>query len=391
MITIIQQPDPTRILNPFNDLPFVVESDNSDEDGFSFICDVRVNGVTVSRQTKAIIGGLDRTFFDVKSIVESSLSVSFDTSNDLLKNESACIVVSCLFGERYGGVDYIDPGVESDEFNILNGSLTFNESMTLLYGNIDMSTSGVLTPGFLTSRTGDRRSIDDTDYMSFFYGKDTYEPEEIVFKKYEPTGSLLATNNITIGTLDYNSVYTFGAGPKNMRQLFGDSYFTGVSYYTIQIDTKSSIFRYDIIDRCTEHDLVDVLFLNKFGVFDSFTFDLKTQDSSDIKRSKANVKRGYFDLVSGEYEYGALRATSRPYDTVVTDKITLNSNWIDDEKATHLKELFSSPLVYVLRNGVIEPYDVDDQPYVKKRLINDWLFNYTITLTAQQSSNRQKI
>jgi len=384
-ITVESQPDYTKIINPFNDIPFIVSSDETAQPNFSFLATCYVNTEGVFDAAKAGIGELDRATFDFKSIIESYLSYSFSSVNTLRKNEGACVTAGILFGERYDGEDYY-PEEDPIEYVVLNTSLTYNEFQSSTISTIDLSNAGT---SFLTTRRSDRRGVDEVDWLSFFYGSSAAALTNIVFKKYNSAGTLLATNNVTLGTLEENSIYSFGAGPLNVRQQFGDSFLSGVAYYTVQIDGVSELFRYTIVERCNGYEVIDLIFINKYGVVDTFTFDLLSREESQITKATATVSRGGVNTTTGAYESGELKQIVKPYNIVVEDSLSLNSNWCTDEQAVFLKELFTSPAVWGRRGAIYEPYSVQNQPYNKKKVVNDWLFNYTINLTAQQKSRRQ--
>jgi hypothetical protein len=79
-------------------------------------------------------------------------------------------------------------------------------------------------------------------------------------------------------------------------------------------------------------------------------------------------------------------------DTQISDKYLLNSDWITDNTAKWLKQLFTSPEVYLYDPmlAIHVRVNVKASAYESKKIDNEKMFNITIELEASQQSYRQQ-
>ena len=145
---------------------------------------------------------------------------------------------------------------------------------------------------------------------------------------------------------------------------------------------------------CGRYDPMRIAYLNKFGVYDFFNFDLVNKTSFQIE------KKGYERNYNGDiYEANGIvvKNVNPIYFTKETQNWRIISDYINDVQAELLRELYSSPLVYLnlVNDNYITPSWIPVKPnattYEVKKTASDKLFNLEIDVEFQLLNTRQVI
>jgi hypothetical protein len=177
---------------------------------------------------------------------------------------------------------------------------------------------------------------------------------------------------------------------------------TNTAYYTLNwldagaLDSSYVQIVY-IDDFCSNYDRYVVHFLNELGNYDSFTFNLLSRESSSIER-KDFRNSPYYLNTSNKLVYDKHKGDRRSYSTIITNKITLNSDWISEETYYWLKQLVTSPdiiLEQMVGSGDTATYNLlaakcTNNDYTKRKTINDKIINFTIDLEFDYQDIRQR-
>jgi len=148
------------------------------------------------------------------------------------------------------------------------------------------------------------------------------------------------------------------------------------------------------IQGCGKFDPMRLAYLNKYGAYDFFNFDLVSKTTFDVE------KKGYERNYSGSiYEADGVRVknTNPIYYTKETQKWKIISDYLNDNQAEILRELYSSPLVYMnlVNDNYISPSWIPAKPtatsYEVKKTSVDKVFNIELDLEFQLINNRQII
>lgn len=145
---------------------------------------------------------------------------------------------------------------------------------------------------------------------------------------------------------------------------------------------------------CGKYDPMRLAYLNKFGAFDFFNFDLVSKTSFNIE------KKGYQRNYSGSiYEANGVvvKNTNPIYFTKETQNWKITSDYLNNQQAEWLRELYSSPLVYMnlVNDNYITPSWIPVKPnattYEVKKTLVDKVFNIELDLEVGLENNRQVI
>ena len=197
-----------------------------------------------------------------------------------------------------------------------------------------------------------------------------------------------------------NSLLYFGCGTANLENQVDEpdnqpSEFADWAYYVIygadgsgnQETDKYYFYRYGsgakVDDRhqsCTRYDNVRLAWRNRLGAWDYMNFRGKSTESVDITRTDIAKVPGTWD--SATFTYNNWDRGKKTLHTEATRKLTINSDWLNEDEGVWLEELFTSTNVQILADdNVVYPVVITDKRYTKKTSVNNKIkIQYTVNL-----------
>lgn len=142
------------------------------------------------------------------------------------------------------------------------------------------------------------------------------------------------------------------------------------------------VLRYEIICE-PKYNVIDCLFINKWGCWDSFSFLKKSMQklattSSQYKRSVGYVDRGPLGTSTPKYSYSLTDHQKVQYNKNGIKSITVNTGFVDESFNLLLEEMMLSEKVYLIIDDVVEPVVLNTQSVDFKTSVNDKLINYEV-------------
>lgn len=247
-------------------------------------------------------------------------------------------------------------------------------------------------------------------------GATTKKVDKITIELYDSSGSQLGTdidvtcqasNGGSAGTdgKSYYKLQYFGCYPANLDNwnTTWDTHKANVSYYTIQAynDASQKIakeYRIDIIEDC-KFDGIRLAWVNKYGVWDYYTFNMKSSRSLTTKRTPyTQIDGTWNDTI---YRMHGYQGGEKNFRVNTKEKIKVNTDFISEAEAVWFEELIASPEVYIL-NGFtssdtnmlrkfVEPVTLTTTSYTRKTKANDKLIQYTFEVERTKNNNIQSI
>lgn len=390
-ITVLQAPNRHSVYNP---IITTCSSSNIAQDNFSFIFEVYDSANFTQLAKVRIPPDIDYSFgvFDIAKVLESYLTYDFFmnvTGNEIRDAANSSYTYYVRIGESYEVA-----GVQTDFDNLTAITDTcFNWSLNNLdYVNFDL-TNYVLdgaTKKFLTNKPTYNVTLADSGFINLY--NDT-APARFVIKTYDAAGSLIQTARIT-----NNSISKIAMCPINPVSLNAATLTTGtqplvtssIATYTIAADNGSAISETLTFNLYGCDSVATIHFLNVLGGFDSFNFDfrVKKKFTSQKEFYKKNPKRLAAD---GSYNFSTIDREWEQYYTAETEEMTLTSDWITDNEAEWLREMYNSPVMFLtLAGNTFALKGLNETNYEVKEYEYDNLHNIEVTVQFGIDNYRQR-
>ena len=297
------------------------------------------------------------------------------------------------------GLDY---GYNLDAYNMI---LNDNESKFLS----DMPTQ-------LYARTDDYGTIGFFDNLqtskeSFNVGTISATDNRVSYIKIGFKGDNFSISNSFIASPQSNSTNRndkrlyVGVYPANLTNSLG-ALPSGTTNYSIQAfdDNSQAIskeYNIRIIDNdCKGYEGIRLAWINKYGVFDYYTFNKKSTRTINSKRQNYTQHSGTWNSTS--YFMNGSLGGQRSFNVSSKESITVNTDYITEEEGIYLEQLVMSPEVYLINqnesndatglvNKYVEPVLLTSNSITRKTSANDRLINHTFTIEKSKNTNTQRI
>jgi hypothetical protein len=228
------------------------------------------------------------------------------------------------------------------------------------------------------------------------------------------TGSTITySNNANNGSMSWHSAtpkaqiqYT-GVGTANIVGA-GGSLPSSWDYYTVTardwdgvgVSDTYKLYNQEV---CKGFEKFRLTWLNRLGVWDYFNFTKKNVRKVNSKRETYQQIKGSWN--DSKYIKHGYKGGTKTFSTNSKEVVTLQTDYITEEAAAWLEELFTSPDVFVLQerstdqsintrfnilNKYVQPCVVTTSSYTKKTTANDKLKQYTIDIEMSHNKRIQK-
>lgn len=391
--TLHDQPDLyTPVYNPMR---FVVESSNRDEDNFQYVVDVYTSGVSgYTRLLYPPEPAAGKAAPDIQGVMESQITFNLsDTTYGFQRCNDSIKTYEVKFGEQYGPssgiVTYPNIVVTGTKY-AWNGVFDPPVFRTFAYNGYTMGGSGVMLTNqpstlYFTNTSTDHKwlyFINDTSGTAYFAKIKTYDVNDALLGTYQienadqaSSSYLMKMLTIDVGSNGLNNatLYT-GAQPVITAS---------VEKYTVEFTnfagtTTSTVYTYQKECQWKGLDPVSLVFLNRKGGFDAFNFRLVRRLKSRFQRER--MQRNLGAISGNSWTYATVDRGTVTYNTEITDSIVVESDWINGSTSTWLQELVESPEVYRHDGSQLIPVDVTVNEYEIKSIVNEKLFNLSLTV-----------
>ena len=377
----------------------------------------KYNGVQYSENTPHTIHQIDRfstnrncvKFVAVRFNIEAADSATGTVSQQYNSNTIADTILV------YNGVLY--------DTDILNLGSTGNFGYNLSYAGFIMNSS---TDKFATNAPT-TQYIRDNDYLTLpYFSQYNYDFLVGTASATHPSVSTIQIqfyyNGSTTGSLITNEVIASNGGHRGYMNDSNTKFqFAGVGignmkgagitipanwdYYTVRAfdDTAAPIsdtyYFYKQEEDCKNYETIRLTWLNKFGGYDYYNFTKKSVRTF-------NTQRKSYTQITGSWNTSRFRPDGhtggKKYFTNNTkESITLNTDYITENEAIWLEELFNSNDVYILEQRstdnafegylrkYVKPATITNTTHTRKTKANDRLIQYTFNIEVDKTKQSQ--
>ena len=228
------------------------------------------------------------------------------------------------------------------------------------------------------------------------------------------TGSTITYGNATAnGSLTWQTttpkaqLQYVGVGTANIQGA-GNSLPASWDYYTVTARDNDGVVVSDTYsfykeEVCKGFEKFRLCWLNRLGVWDYFNFTKRNVRKVNSKRETYQQLKGTWN--ESRYMKHGYKGGQKVFATNSKEVITLQTDFITEEAAQWLEELFTSPDVFVLQekstdtklgtitnllNKYVQPCVVITSSYTRKTTANDKLKQYTIEIEMSHNKRIQK-
>ena len=219
---------------------------------------------------------------------------------------------------------------------------------------------------------------------------------------------VIAANGGHHGTLsDSNTRMQFlGIGTANLTNS-GITLPSNWDHYKVQMSAlvgsagqyvSDTYYFYRQEDDC-RYPTIRLTWLNKFGAWDYYNFNKKSINTLTAQRTTYTQLKG--DWNKTKFHHHGYRGGKKSYVNNVSENITLNTDYITEDEAIWLEELFISNDVFIIHddttddnagyiNKYIEPITIQSSNYIRKTKANDKLIQYTFDILKSKNRKTHK-
>ena len=394
-MAITIQSEPATITTASNPCEFEFSSTNTGQTAFSFLVELTINGSVVGYHQvfaeSSNYGKFDPTEF-LRSTVFSDL-ITDGTIQQPYTN--AICSYSIRVREKYGDpVAEQGSWVSSNTVYAFNGSLRHVDWLSFNYTDYDVSSTNdsLLLTSFPRTSTY-FCALTESQFVGTLVSNNLQT--NIYVDLYDVNGSLIASDNMASTSL--SRLIVADVSPQTIIDQmtittsdFADCYYYEVQFRNISTGYQTEEFRIYIDTECSQYTSRRLHWLNKFGVWDSYSFTKHSEESTNVQSRGFETSKGNWND-SNQFVYNREDGQSKTFAKTSTDKLTINSNWIKEEKHNWLmRSLMESPKVYLeVSQGVFELVNVATSRYTLKKRIKEGLIQESIVLNKTYNYTSQ--
>ena len=322
----------------------------------------------------------------------------------------------------YNELIQVEPA-PSESYKIFNGYLKYTDKLDQIGVDFGYSTAPFVlansSTSFLTNAsTTQYANITDYGTVSMMNIPDFLK---IVLTYYDSAGGSLGTESINregangapqSWSADIGfEVLHFGCYPGNLQNtatLFKTLVAAGTiqgGYYTIQVQTVlggTLSDTYTINVNCPTlkgYEPVRLAWLNQWGAWDYYTFTMKSIRKLSTQGSTYNQLSGTWNEAA--YRIDSFKGGKKAFRVNATEKITMNTDFVNETESEWFEDLINSPEVYILEgfqtdttsalNQYVTPVRLTTSSYTRKTVANDKLMQYTFEVEKSKTLRTQAV
>lgn len=397
----------------YNNQYLVASSTNVAQTNFKYIVNIQINGGTYVDDVQLKLPKRPDNsylYYDPSRIVRSQIKSVFELStNDFfypsINVPSEFKKVTIGIDEEYGSPVSGFAGASSTYY-IWNGSYASQDFADFTYATTSKVKDLTLSPSLTDTIKFEQKYL----MKSWHRGFGTANIRYMNVKSYDSSGNLIQSAILLNQFYDaaggyFRNYISLNCSPYALNNISGaalvsttvatDVIPSNTAYYTFQFSdtnfgtTTSNLNTVNIDTYCSKYTRYVLHFLNSLGCWDSYTFNKLSRQNTD-KETDQYKQIPYKLNSSNKYAYTKDTDDTIVYNTVLTNKWTLNSGYINDAKASWLKDLITSPQIRLESiSGDIIAVKCTLKNYETKKKVNDKLFNITIELENALQDVRQ--
>jgi hypothetical protein len=412
-ITIQDQPSTTYVRPAFAPIEYLLKTDTdlTIVGGFKIICKVYFDptgaNTLISTQQISIKPLTIQAIFSVQDVVKSYVPITYSIPGgdtvDLIENPLSDFKVT--FQEYYNS-SLQGSAVASNVIAAYAASPKYIQFASNEWQDYQVATSAI-DKNFLSGFSNHIPVINAFSASDkFLKVKDTQKIQvqwlqrsatanlQVWFKTLDASLAQVSISVLDIGLTNQN-YFALDIGRQEVGAHTWDTppVWTNAKYFAVGLYDESTVemcsntYLYELDDCDTNYTSYELHWLNRWGGFDSFVFDGKSNQNTDINKTFAKYAT---DRISGTtLSYTTSAQRTRAFHTGTSESYTLNSRLLDDFEVNGLEDLISSPEVYWKSPEGFVSANVEGKVYQHSKSENGKVFNLSLNMTIDNSDERQ--
>lgn len=401
-LTVQVQPD--NYSPVYNDMMFIVSTTNASALNFfvraqvEYFDDDEADYVQEGRDLDIFpVPGTNHILFNPKGMLRNKVTHDFD-----ILNGATTTGQRSAFGEHYrvnfqeymGTVPQASGSVTSEIGFVFNAALERREYAR--YNENEFVINASELARFMIPV--DEIWVKDTDTYLLTLMSNTTGGTALYTKlrveKFDYSGASLGTSDISMLSPEdeiRNRFQSVRCGPAQV----GAS--SDVNYYEIWAASAGNTQRTEKlrvwIDRdCSKYESQKIYWLNRFGGIDMLNFPLVSRHSVTTERKQYNRPVGEDTSDPYAWNLNSYDMERSTYSTKTRNRLTLNTDYLNDTQAIFIKDLMTSPIIWWYDDEFAEfvTMQMERSEYETKRLINDGQIQEEIILVESLENVRQR-
>ena len=145
---------------------------------------------------------------------------------------------------------------------------------------------------------------------------------------------------------------------------------------------------------------IRLCWLNQWGCWDYFTFNMKSIKSIKTNGSTYNQLEGTWNEAS--YKLDSYKGGKKSFRVNANEMVRINTDFINEDKSVMFQELINSPEIYILEgfqndttnssfNKYVTPVRLTTSSFTTKTVANDKLIQYTLEVEKSKTLRTQSV
>jgi hypothetical protein len=412
-ITIQDQPSTTYVRPAFAPIEYLLETDTNltTAVGFKIICKVYFDptgaNTLISTQQLNIKPLTIQAIFSVQDVVKSYVPITYS----IPEGDTVDLIENPLSDFKVTFQEYYDSSLQGDieDSNVIAAyaaSPKYIQFASNEWQDYQIATSAT-EKNFLSGFSNHIPVINAFSAAdTFLKVKDTQKLQvqwlqrsatanlQVWFKTLDASFAQVSLSVLDIGTTNKN-YFALDIGRQEVGAHTWDTppVWTNAKSFAIglydehTVDMCSNTYLYELDDCDTNYTNYELHWLNRWGGFDSFVFDGKSDERTTINKTFAKYAT---DRISGStLSYTTSAQRTRAFHTGTSESYTLNSRLLYDFEVNGLEDLISSPEVYYRAAEGFVSVNVSGNVYEHSKAENGKVFNLSLNMTIDNSDESQ--
>lgn len=382
-ITIHQSPQKfTPSDNPVN---FVFSSTQTGQPNFAFFVELIVNGATVAEELvfpeNANYGRYDASAYASNACSAPTLPTGFYGDA-----ENTCSLYIKVWD--YYGATPAKQGSSVNSSVIYPFKAGLQNEDFIDYDHNDYLCDGVASENWLSSFPGGQGGaslypkVKREDEKFFIMAmNDNNNLPDFEIELYNSAGGLVASwSSASLATASYRmTIFDMSPATIIANTTITQENFDASAYMVFYSTGWLTSYRVNFDDSCQYPRRQRMHFITNLGSIEAFTFEMVSQEMADI--TSHGYKRNFGEWNGTTWEYNKERGIDIDYMKYVSRRMTIESNWIEENTQHWLvKNLYSAPLVLQEVGSILIERKINTASYAFKYFDNHQLFNEIIEI-----------